>query len=91
MADANLIEQLKEHMRFEPGVMDDKTLELYVDYATKYVMFKTGRKIDYLIIMVANAMYDHRSSDESFKLALKALEPVFALEVLTHEDDNQQA
>lgn len=83
MADENLQQKLKNHIRFEEGVMDDNTMSVYIESAKRYVRKKTGHEIDYLTIMVATIMYDNRSASEDLQKALQSLEMVFALEVLT--------
>lgn len=86
MADENLQQKLKNHIRFEEG-MDDSLLPFYVESATNYVMKKVGEPVDYLIIMTATVMYDNRSAGDELSAALQALEPIFALEVLASGEE----
>lgn len=86
MADENLQEKLKNHIRFEEG-MDDSLLPFYIESATKYVTKKVGEPVDYLIIMTATVMYDNRSAGDELSAALQALEPIFALEVLASGEE----
>lgn len=88
MADEpELITKLKEHIRFEDG-MDDSMLSFYQASAEKYVNKKIGHSEDYLTIMVATVMFDNRSATDELKAALNALEPIFALEVLTDDSES---
>ena len=80
----DLIEKIKKHIRLEEG-MDDSMLSFYMDSAKRYVQKKLGYSEEYLIIMVATIMFEHRSSSEEFKVALGSLEPIFALEELTKD------
>ncbi|MGL4335241.1 MAG: head-tail connector protein [Lactococcus garvieae] len=80
----SLLEKVKKHIRLEEG-MDDSMLSFYSDSAEKYVNKKIGYKQEYLEIMVTSLMYEHRLSSEDLEVSLKALEPIFALEVLTRE------
>lgn len=84
----DLIQKIKDHIYFEEG-MDDSMLSFYSESATRYVKQKTGTEQEYLVLMVASVMNDHRSSSEDLKKALDALEPIFALEVLTSDSDEQ--
>ena len=65
--------------------MADSMLSLYLDSAKRYVLKKLGYSQEYLEIMVTSVMFEHRLSSEDLALALQALEPIFALEVLTNE------
>lgn len=80
----DLLDQVKKHIRLEDN-MDDSMLSFYIPAAERYVEKKTGDHQEYLIFMVTTVMYEHRLSNEDLKEALSALEPVFALEVLTDE------
>lgn len=80
----DLLEKIKEHIRLEDG-MDESMLGLYFDSAKRYVLKKLGYSQEYLEIMVTSVMFEHRLSSEDLSLALQALEPIFALEVLTNE------
>lgn len=80
----NLIENLKKHIRLEES-MDDSMLSFYADSAKRYVKRKIGYEQEYLEIMVTTIMFEHRLSSTDLKEALLALEPIFALEVLTDE------
>lgn len=80
----SLIENLKKHIRLEEG-MDDSMLSFYADSAKRYVKRKIGYEQEYLEIMVTTIMFEHRLSSTDLKEALLALEPIFALEVLTDE------
>lgn len=82
--ESNLLDNLKKHIRLEDG-MDDSMLSLYLDSAKRYVLKKLGYSQEYLEIMVTSVMFEHRLSSEDLALALQALEPIFALEVLTNE------
>ena len=82
--ESNLLDNLKKHIRLEDG-MDDSMLGLYLDSAKRYVLKKLGYSQEYLEIMVTSVMFEHRLSSEDLALALQALEPIFALEVLTNE------
>lgn len=82
-----LITKLKEHIRFEDG-MDDSMLSFYQESAEKYVNKKIGHSEDYLTLMVATVMFDNRSATDDLKDALNALEPIFALEVLTNDSES---
>ena len=82
--ESNLLDNLKKHIRLEEG-MDDSMLSLYLDSAKRYVLKKLGYPQEYLEIMVTSVMFEHRLSSEDLALALQALEPIFALEVLTNE------
>ena len=82
--ESNLLDNLKKHIRLEEG-MDDSMLSLYLDSAKRYVLKKLGYSQEYLEIMVTSVMFEHRLSSEDLALALQALEPIFALEVLTNE------
>ena len=82
--ESNLLDILKKHIRLEEG-MDDSMLSLYLDSAKRYVLKKLGYSQEYLEIMVTSVMFEHRLSSEDLALALQALEPIFALEVLTNE------
>ena len=82
--ESNLLDNLKKHIRLEDG-MDDSMLSLYLDSAKRYVLKKLGYSQEYLEIMVTSVMFEHRLSSEDLALALRALEPIFALEVLTNE------
>lgn len=79
-----LLDNLKKHIRFEEG-MDDSMLSFYADAAKRYVIKKIGYEQEYLVIMVTTIMFEHRLSSDDLKEALMALEPIFALEVLTDE------
>jgi len=89
MAENPLIEKLESHIRWEDG-MDDSMLDFYRESADRYVVKKIGHSEDYLTIMVATVMYDNRSATEDLGAALLSLEPMFALEVLTDDGNNQQ-
>ena len=80
----DLLDQVKKHIRLEDN-MDDSMLSFYIPAAERYVEKKTGDKQDYLVVMVATVMYEHRLSSNELAEALQSLEPVFALEVLTDE------
>lgn len=82
--ESNLLDILKKHIRLEEG-MDDSMLSLYLESAKRYVLKKLGYSQEYLEIMVTSVMFEHRLSSEDLALALQALEPIFALEVLTNE------
>lgn len=82
--ESNLLDILKKHIRLEEG-MDDFMLSLYLESAKRYVLKKLGYSQEYLEIMVTSVMFEHRLSSEDLALALQALEPIFALEVLTNE------
>lgn len=60
-------------------------LSFYADSAKRYVKRKIGYEQEYLEIMVATIMFEHRLSSTDLKEALLALEPIFAFEVLTDE------
>lgn len=79
-----IIDELKKHIRLEEG-MDDSMLSFYADAAKRYVKKKIGREQEYLEIMVTTVMFEHRLSSDELNKALMALEPIFALEVLTSE------
>lgn len=83
MAENDLIEKIKSHIRWEDG-MDDSMLSFYQDAADRYVVKKIGHSEDYLTIMVATVMYDNRSATDELAAALSSLEPIFSLEVLTN-------
>lgn len=80
--DNDLIEKIKKHIRIEDG-MDESMLSFYTDSAQRYVKKKVGYTEEYLEVMVAAVMFEHRLSSEDLGEALAALEPIFALEVLT--------
>lgn len=80
----DLLKKIKDHIRIEDG-MDESMLTIYLDSAERYVMKKLGYSQEYLEIMVTSVMFEHRLSSEDLALALQALEPIFALEVLTNE------
>ena len=82
--ESNLLDILKKNIRLEAG-MDDSMLSLYLESAKRYVLKKLGYSQEYLEIMVTSVMFEHRLSSEDLALALQALEPIFALEVLTNE------
>lgn len=86
MGKEDLKTKLKEHIHFEEG-MDDSMLSFYYDSAKRYVIKKTGAEEEFLVLMVAAVMNDHRSASEDLKKALDALEPIFMLEVLTSGAD----
>ena len=83
-----LLTKIKEHIRLEDG-MDDSMLSFYLDSARRYVLKKIGYTQEYLEIMVATVMFEHRLSSEELGKALQALEPIFGLEVLTDEPAEQ--
>ncbi|WCG32994.1 head-tail connector protein [Enterococcus dispar] len=83
-----LLTTIKEHIRLEDG-MDDSMLSFYLDSARRYVLKKIGYTQEYLEIMVATVMFEHRLSSEELGKALQALEPIFGLEVLTDEPAEQ--
>lgn len=83
-----LLATIKEHIRLEDG-MDDSMLAFYLDSAHRYVLKKIGYSQEYLEIMVATVMFEHRLSSEELGKALQALEPIFGLEVLTDEPTEQ--
>lgn len=83
-----LLTKIKEHIRLEDG-MDDSMLSFYLDSARRYVLKKIGYTQEYLEIMVATVMFEHRLSSEDLGKALQALEPIFGLEVLTDEPTEQ--
>lgn len=83
-----LLTKIKEHIRLEDG-MDDSMLSFYLDSAHRYVLKKIGYTQEYLEIMVATVMFEHRLSSEELGKALQALEPIFGLEVLTDEPTEQ--
>lgn len=80
----SLIENLKKHIRIEES-MDGSMLSFYADSAKRYVKRKIGYEQEYLEIMVTTIMFEHRLSSADLKEALLALEPIFALEMLTDE------
>lgn len=80
---ADVIENIKKHIRLEEG-MDDSMLSFYLESAKRYVLKKIGYEQEYLEIMVTTIMYEHRLSSDDLQSALSALEPIFALEVLTN-------
>lgn len=82
--ESNLLDNLKKHIRLEEG-MDDSMLSFYAESAKRYVKKKIGYEQEYLEIMVTTVMFEHRLSSDDLKEALMALEPIFALEVLTDE------
>lgn len=86
--ETDLLQKIKDHIHFEEG-MDDSMLSFYSESAKRYVKKKTGTEQEYLVLMVASVMNDHRTSTEDLKKALEALEPIFALEVLTNDTDEQ--
>ena len=88
MAEPELIEKIKSHIRWEDG-MDDSMLSFYKAAADRYVVKKIGHSEDYLTIMVATVMYDNRSAGEDLTVALKALEPIFSLEVLSDAEPDK--
>ena len=79
---ADVIENIKKHIRLEEG-MDDSMLSFSLESAKRYVLKKIGYEQEYLEIMVTTIMYEHRLSSDDLQSALSALEPIFALEVLT--------
>lgn len=81
---ADVIENIKKHIRLEEG-MDDSMLSFYLESAKRYVKKKIGYEQEYLEIMVTTVMFEHRLSSDDLQSALSALEPIFALEVLTDE------
>lgn len=81
---ADVIENIKKHIRLEEG-MDDSMLSFYAESAKRYVKKKIGYEQEYLEIMVTTVMFEHRLSSDDLQSALSALEPIFALEVLTDE------
>ena len=83
-----LLTKIKEHIRLEDG-MDDSMLSFYLGSAQRYVLKKIGYTQEYLEIMVATVMFEHRLSSEELGKALQALEPIFGLEVLTDEPIEQ--
>ncbi|WP_285122484.1 head-tail connector protein [Lactococcus petauri] len=84
MEDNGLLDKIKEHIRLEEG-MDTSMLSIYLDSAQRYVKKKLGYSQEYLEIMVTSVMFEYRLSSEDLLQALQALEPIFALEVLTHD------
>ena len=82
---ADVIENIKKHIRLEEG-MDDSMLSFYLESAKRYVSKKIGYEQEYLEIMVTTVMYEHRLSSDDLQSALSALEPIFALEVLTNAE-----
>jgi len=82
--ESNLLDNLKKHIRLEEG-MDVSMLSFYTDSAKRYVKKKIGYEQEYLEIMVTTIMFEHRLSSADLEEALLALEPIFALEVLTDE------
>lgn len=84
MEDNSLLDKIKEHIRLEEG-MDTSMLSIYLDSAQRYVKKKLGYSQEYLEIMVTSVMFEYRLSSEDLLQALQALEPIFALEVLTHD------
>lgn len=84
------LSNLKKHIELEDN-MDSDMLPIYLTAAERYVIKKIGRDEQYLKIMVATVMYDHRSATKDLKEALEALEPIFALEVLTNGSGNESA
>lgn len=84
MAENSLIDKVKEHIRLEEG-MDESMLSIYLDSAKRYVEKKLGYSQEYLEIMVTSVMFEYRLSSEDLLKSLQALEPTFALEVLTHD------
>lgn len=84
MEDNSLLDKIKEHIRLEEG-MDKSMLSIYLDSAQRYVKKKLGYSQEYLEIMVTSVMFEYRLSSEDLLQALQALEPIFALEVLTYD------
>lgn len=84
MEDNSFLDKIKEHIRLEEG-MDTSMLSIYLDSAQRYVKKKLGYSQEYLEIMVTSVMFEYRLSSEDLLQALQALEPIFALEVLTHD------
>lgn len=84
----DFLKELKTHIRWEEG-MDDSMLSFYRASAERYVKKKTGFIEEYLVTMVATVMYEYRVSSVEMRQALKTLEPIFALEVITHGKDDQ--
>lgn len=84
MEDNGILDKIKEHIRLEEG-MDTSMLSIYLDSAQRYVKRKLGYSQEYLEIMVTSVMFEYRLSSEDLLQALQALEPIFALEVLTHD------
>lgn len=82
---ADVIENIKKHIRLEEG-MDDSMLSFYLTAAKQYVFNKIGYEQEYLEIMVTTVMYEHRLASDDLQSALSALEPIFALEVLTNAE-----
>ena len=69
--------------------MDESMLSFYLEASKRYVLKKIGYSQEYLEIMVATVMFEHRLSSEELGKALQALEPIFGLEVLTDEPAEQ--
>ncbi|EOA3459079.1 phage gp6-like head-tail connector protein [Enterococcus hirae] len=83
-----LLTKIKSHIRLEDG-MDESMLSFYLEASKRYVLKKIGYSQEYLEIMVATVMFEHRLSSEDLAKALQALEPIFGLEVLTDEPAEQ--
>lgn len=84
--DKELEDKLKLHIQIEEG-MDDSLLSFYLKNAKRYVKKTTGSSDEYLVIMVAALMYEYRVSEEDLQKALKAIEPLLVLEVLTSDKE----
>ena len=80
-----LVIKLKSHIHFEDG-MDDALLSFYIENAQSYVEKATGKKAEYLVIMVAGIMYEYRVSEKELSEALDAMTPFFVQEAFLDEE-----
>lgn len=85
----DLVNKLKRHIHWEEG-MDDSMLSFYISAAENYVLNATGKKTEYLVIMVAGIMYEYRVAEKELGEALDAMTPFFVQEVYSDAETTDQ-
>lgn len=86
MTDAEYLEKLKNHIRWDEG-MDDSMLPFYIIQGKSYVQKAIGKEVEYLVIMCAGIFYEYRISEKELGEALNAMTPFFVQEVYSDAEE----
>jgi hypothetical protein len=89
MTDAEYLEKLKKHIRWDEG-MDDSMLPFYIQQGKSYVKKATGKEVEYLVIMCAGIFYEYRVAEKELQEALDAMTVFFVQEVYSDAETTDE-